>query len=330
MPLAREVAKLVGEEDFRYVYVKGKDDERIKLGWGEMIVPKWCVPLHGNEQLLNFADIVYTGIRDTDLFESRAKLGKKTLYFSERWFKPFHGLPGWLRIFSPSYFKMSRRIVKWLNSDSNGFYLAAGPWAVRDMRLLGVRSDKIVPWGYFVAPSVYKDGCLSRKSTAGVLRLLWVGRMLDWKRIIDIVRAVKICVDAGLRISLDMYGRGPEAQKLKAAIEFLGLSSCATVNAPVSIEDVRKLMHTHDIYVLSSDANEGWGAVLCEALEEGMRVIGTYEAGSSATILPETNLYHAGDCKGLAKLIRGDIPFVGIGKWTAKGAAVRMLALCRK
>ena len=31
--------------------------------------------------------------------------------------------------------------------------------------------------------------------------------------------------------------------------------------------------------------------VLSEALEEGMAVVGTYEAGSSATILPESILF---------------------------------------
>ena len=32
-----------------------------------------------------------------------------------------------------------------------------------------------------------------------------------------------------------------------------------------------------------------------KALEEGMNVIGTYEAGASAAILPRERLYHAGD-----------------------------------
>lgn len=97
----------------------------------------------------------------------------------------------------------------------------------------------------------------------------------------------------------------------------------------VSIEQVRELMRSHDVYVLSSDAEEGWGAALNEAIEEGMKVIGTYEAGSSITILPESNLYHAGDWRSLRKLIlaaRG-LPRVDIGEWGPGMAAERLLAL---
>ena len=80
-------------------------------------------------------------------------------------------------------------------------------------------------------------------------------------------------------------------------------------------------MQDHDVYVLASNAYEGWGAVVSEALEEGMKIIGTYEAGSSATILPDTNLFHAGDWRSLMKLLNGEVPKVGIGAWNPNSAA---------
>ena len=52
-----------------------------------------------------------------------------------------------------------------------------------------------------------------------------------------------------------------------------------------------------------------------------MAVIGTYEAGASATILPESNLFHAGDWRRLKMLLKGNVEKVGIGPWTAKSAA---------
>ena len=61
------------------------------------------------------------------------------------------------------------------------------------------------------------------------------------------------------------------------------------------VAEVRAFMRSHEVYVLPSNAYEGWGAVVSEALEEGMEVLGTYEAGSSATVLPQENLFHAGD-----------------------------------
>lgn len=91
------------------------------------------------------------------------------------------------------------------------------------------------------------------------------------------------------------------------------------------LNQVCKLTREHDVYVLSSNGYEGWGAVVSEALEEGMNVIGTYEAGASATILPKERLFHSGDYKTLAVLLekecKGELPPCTIGNWTAKEAA---------
>jgi glycosyltransferase involved in cell wall biosynthesis len=86
-------------------------------------------------------------------------------------------------------------------------------------------------------------------------------------------------------------------------------------------------MRAHDVYVLSSNAYEGWGAVVSEALEEGMKVVGTYEAGASATILPESNLFHAGDWSWLKDLLQKDILKADIGLWSAKNAAKVLIEL---
>ena len=81
-------------------------------------------------------------------------------------------------------------------------------------------------------------------------------------------------------------------------------------------------MREHDVYVLSSNAYEGWGTVVSEALEEGMKVVGTYEAGASATMLPESNLFHAGDWRCLKNILENQILDVSIGDWTADFAAM--------
>ncbi len=94
---------------------------------------------------------------------------------------------------------------------------------------------------------------------------------------------------------------------------------------------MRELMREHDLYVFASNGYEGWGAVVSEALEEGMNVIGTFEAGASATLLPKERLFHCGDWRTLAALIvkemKGELPPCGIGEWTAKFGAKRLLGV---
>ena len=338
IPLARALVEHLGPSNFRYIYIEHERRERIAMGWSASDdLPSWCVPIVGNVRILENADVLYSGVREIELFERRARAGKKTFYYSERWFKPveicfgrwFRCLvPGWVRMFGPNYRKMARRFVHWLNTDPNARYLAVGPWAAKDMLWLGVKHDKIVPWGYYVEPRNLAG------HAQGVIRLLWVGRLLRWKRVDDIVRAVhahdrlKRANDSLPKITLDIYGRGAEELRLRRMVAKYELDDLVKLHPSVPIAEVRRLMHKHDVYVLSSDACEGWGAVVSEALEEGMKVIGTYEAGASATMLPKSNLYHAGDWRRLARLIGSDIPRVDIGEWTAKGAAQRMLALC--
>lgn len=66
-------------------------------------------------------------------------------------------------------------------------------------------------------------------------------------------------------------------------------------------------------------------AVANEALEEGMRLLGTVDVDSTATMLPPTHLYKAGDVKRLASLLSQPIKPLGIGEWSAENAAERFL-----
>lgn len=355
MPLARALVELCGANEYRYVYTERENKERSKLGWGNE-GETWCLQGDENTAALVEADMLMSGVRAPDLFEKRAKVEKKTLYCSERWFKP----PiGFLRIFIPSYFKMARRIVKLLNENENFYYLPMGIHAARDMaRLCGFMNgdwkclfrapkldferkpggriwisgesrntqntrkyclDKMRMWGYFVESG---NGERGMGNGGEEVKVLWVGRLLKLKRVDTIIKAVGEC-SKSKKITLDIYGLGPEEAKLKELAAKYG--DVIKFYPPVPIREVRKLMREHDVYVLSSNAYEGWGAVVSEALEEEMVVLGTYEAGSSATILPEGNLFCAGDWRRLKKIFLNDILQINIGLWTAKGASTALI-----
>ncbi len=379
LPLAEAIVKLVGEENYRYVYTEPLHGERAKMGWDDLGIRVRCEQGTFDDPILKEADVLISGHRALDLFETRNVAGKKTFYAAERWFKPPLGM---LRLLSPGYFRMAWRFVKCLKSECFQF-LPIGVHAARDMaRLMGLfsgdlrclfRAPKvafesrpggvIVPlkeairagvlsqeeiafgkkygfvqipkqhwneltpsgmfakmkmWGYFVAPSNAK-----RESHALPVehpkRVLWVGRLLDLKRVDVLVRAVRPHPDLKrVDVSLQIYGNGPKEASLQKLAE-----GCPNISFRdfVSIAQVRQLMREHDVYVLPSNGYEGWGAVVSEALEEGMKVLGTVEAGSTATILPPGNLFKAGDVNRLRALLRSDIPTMEIGKWTAEAAA---------
>lgn len=341
MPLAREIAKRVGTHNFRYIYTEHFHQERASMGWSEK-GESWVVSSDTPEsrRWLETAHLLLAGFRDYELFSRRQHSGLKTFYASERWFKPIYGLPGWVRMFVPRYRKMVQRFVKWANNDPNALVLAIGPWARVDFIRMGIKLDKIRLWAYYVEPSLFlKPYALpAEQSKKSELKILWVGRLLGWKRVVDIVRVVsahvglKRVVD-NCKVSLTIVGDGPEKSRLRRLVARFGIEDVVAFMPSQPIERIREIMRAHDCYILSSNGYEGWGAVVSEALEEGMSVIGTYESGSCPTLLPEERLYHAGDWRTLAHLIdseiNGKLPRASIGEWTAARGAERLLEMCK-
>ena len=319
LPLAREIVGRIGAENFRYVYT-GESSQKFQ----ESHARESWIRCSKDDSWLEQSDVMLVGgIRPIELLERRAEKGLKTYYMSERWFKPLAlfdlrlfdclipvALPGWVRMTVPGYRRMAKRFVRWANENSYVKFLPIGPWAAVDFRRLGVREEKMMHWGDFVSPSA---GGSCRKAGCP-LKVLWVGRELRWKRVRDIEKAIAL-----VNKKVKTNGCG---EQLK--VSFTKLTG-------VTMAEVRKAMREHDVYVLASDATEGWGCVVNEALEEGMRVLGTFEAGASAAMLPKERLYHAGDVKELARLLEleaqggGLLPPCSIGEWTAQAAATRLL-----
>ena len=301
LPLDRELVKRIGADNFRYIYT----NEFLQGGAQEVDVREpWIIDASKTDvtALLEECDILLVGgLRPIDLMEGRSVVGKVTLYMSERWFKPIEFFPGWVRMMVPGYRRMSRRFVRLLRDDPKCWYLPIGPWAKRDMLQLGVPAAKMLEWGDFVDSG---RGCGSgTKEEHSPLRMLYVGRLLHWKHAETVVRSLKVLRAGGLKAQLTIVGNGPERESLGRLVKKLGLEDCVTFRPAVKIEEVREVMRRHDLLVLASDAMEGWGCVVQEALTEGVPVVGTYEAGASAAILPDAQLFHAGDYRELARKI---------------------------
>lgn len=336
LPLARELAARLGAENFRYVYetepAGGNQETREREPW------TMRADESGAAELLESCEVLLAGgLRPTDLFERRVARGLKTLYQTERWFKPLGYLgsspvPGSLRLLHPGYRRMARRFARLMESPSFQV-LPIGPWAERDMKEVFRRfhagaefARAFVPWGYFVAPGA---GVPRRVPAEGGLKVLWVGRLLKLKRVDTLIDAVaKLRAGGDGSVSLTVVGDGPE----KAALVRRAARRCGAAvkfSPGVGIGEVRELMRRHDILVFSSNALDGWGAVVSEALEEGMPVFGTSETGASATLLPESRRFRCGDVTALARLIagaKGMAPTPMPPDFTAAGAAARLLA----
>ena len=272
-------------------------------------------------------------------------------------------IPGFLRMALPFGIKRAIRIVQLFGRGKNFYYFPLGEHAARDMaRLCGIMHgdlrclfrapeieferkpcgrvwlrgggvgkryclDKMRMWGYFVSPSKYDTHSVSEplRTHSREIKVLWVGRLLDLKRVDTIVRAVgenanlKRVDDSLPTITLDIYGEGPELVRLQRMASRYG--NVIRFHSSIPYSEVRKVMREHDLYVFASNAFEGWGAVVNEALEEGMRVIASWDAGATTVLLPRDCCFKSGDVRSLVKLLGKAIPKTGIGDWSADIAA---------
>lgn len=370
LPLAKAIVRLVGENNYRYIYTEHFHHERRNMGW-EQNQTAWCLHSDSSDPNIASSEILISELRELEIFRKQLYKGKKVIYVSERWFKPPLGM---FRLLVPAYLYMALRFILLLKK-ANFFYFPQGIHAARDIMrlyllfhghlsclfcppkvafesrpggcivplqqaintdLLSIEEisfakkngfvqiprhkwDKVHPcgiwgklkiWGYFVAPSQKESSFHTPKQS-----VMWAGRMLSWKRVTTLV---KVCCRLP-QIHLDLYGHG----ETESALRNIAMnSSNISFHDFVPISQIRTIMSQHDIYVLPSDAREGWGAVVSEALEEKMQVFASIESGAGATILPSQNLFNAKDARKLERLLLNmDIPHPEIGLWTAEYAA---------
>lgn len=336
LPLAREVAAVIGGDNVRYIYVAGVSEGRLKCGWTNIKESAGVRLIHigadDSQDWLECADVVYTGIRDLSLFTRRQLKGLQTFYVSERWFKPVplgrFLLPGWFRILSPFYIAMLVEFVRWQRSDSNARCFAIGPDANKDFRHIGIPAYKIIPWGYYVDQDVDINARQRPLEHRSEKRILWVGRMVALKRVDTVIKALRLLIEKKIQsaftYTLTLVGDGPESSRLKKLS--LGLPVRFLPFQP--IEDVRNIMRNHDIFVFSSNGLEGWGAVVNEALTEGLVVLGSAAPGACQSLLSHDRLFKVGDARSLAKLLSIEWTVDSLDlKWTPKGAARKLLEM---
>lgn len=284
LPLARCLAEIIGEANFRFAATARPDLQRLRLGWGIENAPAWV--LHTGDNKLDQAeyerwwceaDVVLCGDRLFRHMANRLNQGQLTFYMSERWWKPPLGIA---RMLSPKFAQMSWQFHQ-ISTHRMFHYLPIGPFASSDISILAKLNERKWKWGYFTEQSKYY---VDPDSKHDDLKILWVGRMLEWKRVDVLIRAVAATIDAGTSCQLTIVGDGPMRKKLENLASQILDHTIYDFRDPIPASEVQLLMSQHDVYVLPSNGYEGWGAVINEAMGCGCAVVASREAGAAAMI----------------------------------------------
>lgn len=285
LPLARCLASLVGENNFRFAVTEALHQERQRLGWSSEASEPWILRTGESdadrqefERWWDTADVVFCGERLYDLMEQRVQQKKLTFYMSERWFKPPVGAA---RLMFPNYIMMVLRFRR-LAASPCFHYLPMGAYAVTDMRRIARFPGRMWRWGYFTATPEPVPS--SDRADSGI-KVLWAGRMLNWKRVDTLIRAFSQLVSSQPDATLTLVGDGPQRPALvQLATRLLPPDSFRFMD-PQPVAEIARLMRQHHIYVLPSTGAEGWGGVVNESMVEGCVIIASEAAGAAKSII---------------------------------------------
>lgn len=291
--LAEEFYKLLGD-DFVLIATRPFDPKELK-GGEDYSKRTYC--LLAAESDVNYA-LAMKYAREAEICSfstaasvfaiERAKHGRKdgvVFETGERWLKK-----GLINLLSP-------RLLKWwwtyqIIYRKAGFYkLCASAYAATDHYNMLTYRNRCYKWGYFTR--VETSGCETAVeastdvSTAEVTPLMWCSRFLLLKHPeLPILMAGRL-KENGYKFHLDMYGEGEYRGKAETMVESLNLSDVVSFHNNRPNDEILADMRKHEIFLFTSDRNEGWGAVANESMANGCVLVASDAIGSTPYLVKE-------------------------------------------
>lgn len=252
------------------------------------------------ETLIMNADVVIFGNCPNYLIEKRMKENKLSFLFSERFFKK--GV--WRRFIPHTYKAIKDRIANY--NDKNIYVLCASAYLPYDLSFFSFPNDKCLKWGYFPETRNYGDieDIIKSKTPSSIL---WAARLIDWKHPEVPVKVAKLLKKNGYKFKMNLIGSGALKNDIQKLIDRYDLSDYVCLAGSMSPEKVRELMEKAEIFLFTSDRNEGWGAVLNEAMNSGCAVVASHIIGSVPFLINDLKnglIYNDGSLSNLYKKVK--------------------------
>lgn len=305
MPVADEMFRLIGN-DFCFVATLPRNENELK---GDMDYSSraYCILAAESEdahvkamEYAMTADVCVFGACSQEYAIHRAIHNPKGVSFEvgERWLKR-----GWLNVLSP--------VLRtwWLNykkyyRKANFYKLCSSAFAAGDEDLLGCYKGRHFKWGYFIdtpSDNLYKPHEIRR------IRIMWCARFISWKHPELAIECAKRLKEENYEFQLDMYGDGPLRAKYEELVKKSGLCNNVIFYGNIPNNNLLKAMKESDIFLFTSDRQEGWGVVANEAMASGCCLVASNRIGAAPYLIRDGvngYMFRDGDSDSLFKIVR--------------------------
>ncbi len=278
-PICEALTNMNGVE-FRFIALSPISLTRRQMGWGDLNNISYVVRTYIDSEskvALSFvsnADIVIFGHDNDDIYFRKAIENKNNIIFrcSERLYKN-----GRWRVFSLRGLR-NRWLTYYRYPRNRQYLLCSSAYAAKDFALTGSFLGKSYKWGYFPPNNTYSyENQIASKKTNSIF---WAGRMIGWKHPEVAIKVAKFLSINHVSFEMNIAGDGPLFDEIQQMIINEGLDENVHLLGGCSQEEVRKFMARSEIYLATSDYQEGWGAVINEAMSECCAVIGCKAMGA--------------------------------------------------
>ena len=286
VPFCIEMKKILGD-DFKFVSTMKIFQWRLDLGFKDLDKEyDFVIRAYENDdeyskakKLANESDIVIIGSTTDDLIEDRLKADKITFRYRSR-----------ILLFTDGFWKTILNKEKWhllyqrhfkYKNNKNLYMLCANAYGANDFGALGLYKDKMYKWGYFLETNYYDiDKLISQKEQNEKIEIVWVARFIEWKHPEIAIFLAKNLKNQNYNFKLKMLGAGKLKDEMKKRIKLLNLEDVVEIIGQVPSDKVKDYYEKANIFIGTSDSNEGWGAVVNESMNAGCVVIANKKMGS--------------------------------------------------
>lgn len=282
IPVSSELYKALGD-DYTFLQTEPVEQERLQMGWSDAAAELPYVKLYREDPeqsaalIMDSDVVVFGGSDDEDLILPRIEAGKPVLRYSERIYKTGQ----WKAISPRGLRKKYHDHIRFRKAPV--YLLCAGGYVASDFALIHAYPNKMLKWGYFPETKHYDvDNLLANRyrKTHDHIKLLWAGRFIDWKHPELAIAVASHLKERGVDFRLEMIGGGAMDAELRRMVKAHHLEHEVIFAGFLTPPQVRAKMEEADLYLFTSDRQEGWGAVLNEAMNSGCAVIASHAIGA--------------------------------------------------
>lgn len=356
IPFCNAMYRLMGGK-FTFVQTEKMEEHRVKMGWDPAEQPGYVRCFYEEPEacrsLIADCDIViFGGTDDESYIRERLASGKSVIRISERLYKTGQ----WKAVSPRGLRKKYEDHTKYRRAQV--YLLCAGAYVPSDFHIIRAYPDKMFRWGYFPETRRYEaeelfgakgysgengGGSSGDHGTEKTPYLLWAARMIDWKHPELAIKTAGYLKGKHLDFHMDIIGDGELKNSMEALLRQYGLAENVRLLGSQTPEKVRGYMEKADIFLFTSDRQEGWGAVANEAMNSGCALIADNMIGAAPYLIKNGHngfLYRDGKTQQLfaraEQLVRdrqlcrrlGNSAYETItGLWNAENAAGQLFQL---